>query len=194
MEKKVSKKRKAAEGQSTKRKRVAEELTPARKREINHIVRRAKKNPLITPAFVTAALRGSKLACERVDKIPAYRETLEKQQQALLEKITEPEKRQRCEAQYDRKVARLARIVDSFNKSGRVCLKGLDEAFLSKIKISKPLSGYMLFAKETRESIQKANPQSNFGEIGRMIGEAWKALGTEGHDAWKKKALALSTV
>lgn len=212
VEKKVSKKRKAesktaskaddnstADGKteskptSTKRKRVAEEISSARKREINHIVRRAKKNPLITPAFVTAALRSSRLACERVDKIPEYRQTLEKQNQATLDKLTEPEKKQRCQAQYDRKVARLQRIEEAFNKSGRVCLKGLDEAFLSKIKVSKPLSGYMLFAKETRESIQKANPQSNFGEIGRLIGEAWKALGTEGHDTWKSKASQLST-
>lgn len=177
---------------STKRKRVTEEISSARKREINHIVRRAKKNPLITPAFVTAALRSSRLACERVDKIPEYRQTLEKQNQATLDKLTEPEKKQRCQAQYDRKVARLQRIEEAFNKSGRVCLKGLDEAFLSKIKVSKPLSGYMLFAKETRESIQKANPQSNFGEIGRLIGEAWKALGTEGHDTWKNKASQLN--
>ena len=195
-EKNTSKgKRKSKDQESgpPKKKRISEELSATRKREINHIIRRAKKNPLITPSFVTAALRNSKLASEKVDRVPEYRQTLEKQHQLVLEKCTDDSKKVRLQAQYNKKIARLQRIVDSFEKSGRVCIKGMDEAFLSRIKLSKPLSGYMLYAKETREAIQKDNPGANFGDIGRKIGEAWKALGKEGHDEWKEKATKLCT-
>jgi len=34
----------------------------------------------------------------------------------------------------------------------------------------------MLFAKERREEIKKLNPEAKFGEIGKLLGEAWKGL------------------
>jgi hypothetical protein len=124
-----------------------------------------------------------------MDRIPEYYQTLSKQFNIAKEKCGDDlEKSTRCKAQYDRKLARLQRIDESFKKGSRVCLKPADEAFLTKIKLGKPLSGYMLFAKQSRDNIQKENPQSGFGEIGRMIGIAWKALGDEGHAMWKANA------
>jgi hypothetical protein len=40
----------------------------------------------------------------------------------------------------------------------------------------KGLSAYMFFAKETREQIKQSNPEAKFGEIGKLLGEAWKEL------------------
>lgn len=40
----------------------------------------------------------------------------------------------------------------------------------------KNLTSYMCYFKENRELIKNANPDAEFGEIGRLIGAAWKAL------------------
>jgi hypothetical protein len=37
----------------------------------------------------------------------------------------------------------------------------------------KGLSAYMFFAKEMREKIKEENPEATFGEIGKLLGEAW---------------------
>ncbi len=34
----------------------------------------------------------------------------------------------------------------------------------------------MLFAKEKREGIKEANPDASFGELGKLVGAAFKAL------------------
>jgi len=178
-----------------KKKRVAilDDLTPQRKREINHIIRRAKKHDVITPSFITSALRSAKLASDKIDRIAEYKKTLEKQREHALEKGKDDEKKERIMAQFDRKLARLDRIKESFSKGSRVCLKAQDEVFLSKIKLPKPLSGYMLFAKESRDGIQAKNPDAGFGEIGRFIGTAWKTLEADKRTEWKTKAAAMGT-
>jgi hypothetical protein len=40
----------------------------------------------------------------------------------------------------------------------------------------KGLSSYMCYFKENRERIKSENPDAEFGEIGKLIGAAWKAL------------------
>ena len=40
----------------------------------------------------------------------------------------------------------------------------------------KGLSAYMIFAKENRERIKVGNPDADFGTMGKLIGNAWKAL------------------
>jgi len=40
----------------------------------------------------------------------------------------------------------------------------------------KGLSSYMCYFKENRERIKSENPDAEFGDIGRLIGGAWKAL------------------
>jgi hypothetical protein len=182
--------KKTAKKAGTKKKRsgILDDLTPQRKREINHIIRRAKKHSIITPSFITSALRSAKLAGDKITRIGDYNITLEKQLEHALDKAKDDEKKERVKAQFARKLARLGRIKDSFSKGNRVCLKAQDEVFLSKIKLPKPLSGYMLFAKESREEIQKNNPEAGFGEIGRLIGGAWKSLLDDARTEWKTKA------
>jgi hypothetical protein len=52
----------------------------------------------------------------------------------------------------------------------------------------KPLSAYMLFAKENREKIKKENSDATFGEIGRKLGEAWRSIDKKNKDKFIKKS------
>ncbi|CAD6506327.1 BgTH12-07253 [Blumeria graminis f. sp. triticale] len=38
------------------------------------------------------------------------------------------------------------------------------------------LSAYMFFANEQRENVRLENPGITFGQVGKMLGERWKAL------------------
>ncbi len=38
------------------------------------------------------------------------------------------------------------------------------------------LSGYMKFVKAKRSEVVKANPKFTFGQIGKKLGEMWRAL------------------
>jgi hypothetical protein len=53
-------------------------------------------------------------------------------------------------------------------------------------KEKKPLSGYMLFAKEQRPVIIQKNPALTFGEVGKALGAAWKKLSEKEQAKYKK--------
>merc|ERR1712000_780895 len=38
------------------------------------------------------------------------------------------------------------------------------------------LSAYMFFANEQRENVREENPGISFGQVGKLLGERWKAL------------------
>ncbi|KAJ7279056.1 high mobility group box domain-containing protein, partial [Mycena rebaudengoi] len=42
-----------------------------------------------------------------------------------------------------------------------------------------PLSPYLFFCNDWRESIQAENPDGGFGEIGQLLGAKWKELDGE---------------
>lgn len=52
----------------------------------------------------------------------------------------------------------------------------------------KGLSAFMLFSNEHRNKIKTDNPEATFGEIGRKVGEAWKALTDKQKVVYTKKA------
>ena len=56
---------------------------------------------------------------------------------------------------------------------------------------TRPKTGYQIYAKYHRQELKDANELEGkeFGEISKMIGAHWKALGAE-QDAWKKAAAA----
>ena len=55
-----------------------------------------------------------------------------------------------------------------------------------KPKEKKPPSGYMLFCKEKRAGIVKANPKMAFGEVGKALGAAWGKLSDKEKAKYKK--------
>jgi len=52
----------------------------------------------------------------------------------------------------------------------------------------KPSSGFMWFSKERRPKIKEENPTATFGDLGRLIGEAWRGMSEEDKKPFLKKA------
>lgn len=52
------------------------------------------------------------------------------------------------------------------------------------------LSAYMFFANENRDIIKSENPDITFGQVGKMLGEKWKALSGEDREPYEAKAKA----
>ncbi|GKZ18797.1 non-histone chromosomal protein 6 [Aspergillus brasiliensis] len=52
------------------------------------------------------------------------------------------------------------------------------------------LSAYMFFANENREKVREENPGISFGQVGKMLGERWKALKDADRRPYEEKAAA----
>jgi hypothetical protein len=52
----------------------------------------------------------------------------------------------------------------------------------------KGMSAFMLFSNDQRNKIKADNPELSFGEIGRKVGEAWKALSDKQKQVYVKKS------
>jgi len=50
------------------------------------------------------------------------------------------------------------------------------------------LSAYMFFANEQRENVRSENPGIAFGQVGKLLGERWKALSPKQRDPYEAKA------
>ncbi|KAF1947830.1 non-histone chromosomal protein 6 [Clathrospora elynae] len=52
------------------------------------------------------------------------------------------------------------------------------------------LSAYMFFANEQRDKVREDNPGIKFGEVGKLLGEKWKALNEKQRIPYDAKASA----
>eukprot|EP01090_Pellita_catalonica_P012629 TRINITY_DN2798_c0_g1_i1.p1 TRINITY_DN2798_c0_g1~~TRINITY_DN2798_c0_g1_i1.p1 ORF type:complete len:217 (+),score=51.08 TRINITY_DN2798_c0_g1_i1:136-786(+) len=52
----------------------------------------------------------------------------------------------------------------------------------------KPCSAFFFFSKKQRPQIRKDNPEATFGEIGKLIGAAWRALSEDDREPFKIQA------
>ncbi|ROW16260.1 hypothetical protein VPNG_01811 [Cytospora leucostoma] len=52
------------------------------------------------------------------------------------------------------------------------------------------LSAYMFFANEQRQSVRDDNPDVTFGQVGKILGERWKALNEKQRAPYDAKAAA----
>ncbi|KXH58218.1 HMG box protein [Colletotrichum salicis] len=50
------------------------------------------------------------------------------------------------------------------------------------------LSAYMFFANEQRENVREENPGISFGQVGKLLGERWKALNEKQRGPYEAKA------
>ncbi|KAH7077798.1 nucleosome binding protein [Paraphoma chrysanthemicola] len=50
------------------------------------------------------------------------------------------------------------------------------------------LSAYMFFANEQRDKVREDNPGIKFGEVGKLLGEKWKALSEKQRTPYEAKA------
>ncbi|KAJ3162682.1 Non-histone chromosomal protein 6 [Geranomyces michiganensis] len=51
----------------------------------------------------------------------------------------------------------------------------------------KPLSAFMIFSQENRARIKDENPEATFGQIGKLLGAAWKDLNDEDRATYTSK-------
>ncbi|CAN6631340.1 non-histone chromosomal protein 6A [Trichomonascus vanleenenianus] len=52
------------------------------------------------------------------------------------------------------------------------------------------LSAYMFFANEQRDNVRAENPNITFGQVGKILGERWRALSEGDKAPYEEKALA----
>lgn len=50
------------------------------------------------------------------------------------------------------------------------------------------LSAYMFFANENRDIVRAENPGISFGQVGKLLGEKWKALSADEKTPYETKA------
>jgi len=50
------------------------------------------------------------------------------------------------------------------------------------------LSAYMFFANEQRDNVREENPGISFGQVGKVLGERWKALNEKQRTPYEAKA------
>lgn len=54
------------------------------------------------------------------------------------------------------------------------------------------MTGYILYSREVRKQVVQNNPESNFGEISRIVGNEWRSLPPSEKLAWEEKASKLN--
>jgi len=52
------------------------------------------------------------------------------------------------------------------------------------------LSAYMFFANDQRENVREENPGISFGQVGKVLGDRWKALSEKQRQPYEAKAQA----
>lgn len=50
------------------------------------------------------------------------------------------------------------------------------------------VTGYILYSRDVRKRIVQNNPDSNFGEISKIVGNEWRSLSAGEKQAWEEKA------
>ncbi|KAI8906618.1 hypothetical protein PhCBS80983_g03135 [Powellomyces hirtus] len=51
----------------------------------------------------------------------------------------------------------------------------------------KALSAFMIFSQENRARIKEENPEATFGQLGKLLGAAWKDLNEKDKSLYEKK-------
>lgn len=58
-----------------------------------------------------------------------------------------------------------------------------------KFKFKKQaITGYILYSREHRKSFVQANPEANFGDISRLVGNEWRSLPQVERQGWEERA------
>lgn len=54
------------------------------------------------------------------------------------------------------------------------------------------VTGYILYSREVRKQVVQNNPESNFGEISKIVGNEWRSLPANEKQSWEEKASKLN--
>jgi len=55
-------------------------------------------------------------------------------------------------------------------------------------KPKRGMTAYMLFCQDKRPEIKEKHPNASFGEIGKLLGEAWKEIEADDKKTFEEKA------
>lgn len=66
------------------------------------------------------------------------------------------------------------------------------KCYLQKANKNKVVTGYILYSREVRKQVVQNNPESNFGEISRIVGNEWRSLPSNEKQMWEEKASKLN--
>lgn len=179
----TTKPKKVAKKNPKKTQSVYDKLSAGRKREVSIIARRAATNDIITPAFLTAAIRKHKITNRKLESV----DEAQKLMIEMYEGLDEEEKKNQAE-KHQKMLDRFNKIKISYQKGHHFSLNHTDDVFLNKFKKKKPLSGYMLFAKDQRAVVKEEVPDLTFGGIGKEIGKRWADLSDKAKQEWTDRA------
>ena len=169
----------------------------AQEDRVRLVMRFARRHEVLDGDFIKAALKLHRSSMTKLERLDEYRKLVKNNLQNRIKDLADADtNRERFKKQADKKLALLDTVEKSFNdaEKHRFFLKPEHEALLGKIRLPKPLSGYMMFASAKRAEIkdnwEKANPSgtADFGTIGRQIGERWKQLTEQEHESWNDQA------
>ena len=65
-----------------------------------------------------------------------------------------------------------------------------DETMLTSFGNAKLWPLYMFFANEQRDQVREENPGISFGQVGKVLGDKWKALSEKQRQPYEAKAAA----
>ena len=65
---------------------------------------------------------------------------------------------------------------------------GVTDMVLDPNAPKRGLSAYMFFANEQRDNVREENPGVSFGQVGKILGERWKALSDKQRTPYEAKA------
>lgn len=78
-------------------------------------------------------------------------------------------------------------IIDDIAKTHKISKEKLKK-YHPKYNTKKRKNAYTIFSSKYRSTIQKENPDKNFGQISKIIGEMWKNLEKKEKDKYYKMA------
>jgi hypothetical protein len=162
-----------------------------RNRELGSMKRMITKHEVFSTKFLSHSLRLHQKNKTLIDKIGSLMILQRIAMNKELHAVAEPEKKEKVREKYGKIFKRMERISTSWKSGPKLSVPATDEVFLRKIKVPKPLSGYMTFAKDNREAIRVQNPELNFGEIGKKIGEEWRKLSKDEKKNWTDKGMQI---
>lgn len=162
-------------------------LAPERQKEIFQITLKAKRNPAVTLELINRMLKIDARNKAYIKNIPKFRELLN-EHRVLESKNVDESKLTRINKLYEDKLEMLDTI-EKLWASNPGFIQSKHEVFLRSIHPKKPISSYMRFGQEVRSRIQKENPEAKFGDMGRLIGQAWKNLSDDEKQTYATKVI-----
>ena len=106
---------------------------------------------------------------------------------AIWKNLSETDKRP-YHTLYQKDKERYEKAVKLLSKDQKSILKKYKVLKRKKVKNkpSSPLSAYMFYVKDIRQSLVENNPGANFEMIGKLLGQSWKELNTDNKDKYVK--------